>query len=90
MRSLLPALPRGGCPISEQNTPFDSTGYPARAQNETTRLAGMAADKSIGSHRIAVLVPRTLSKLQTRRIGPGYGVFDNGAEAVAWLFAPDA
>jgi hypothetical protein len=50
----------------------------------------MAADPSIGSRRIAVLVSSTLSKLQTRRIAPGYGVFDDREEAMSWLFEPDA
>ena len=90
LRRLLPALSAGGCPIGEQNTLFDSTGYAVQAQDVSTRLAGMAADTSIGSRRIAVLVSSTLSKLQTRRVAPGYGVFDDRAEAMAWLFEPDA
>jgi len=90
LRRLLPALPRGGCPLGEQNTLFDSTGYAVQAQDVSTHLAGMAADRSIGSRRIAVLVSSTLSKLQTRRIAPGYGVFSDRAEAMAWLFEPDA
>ncbi|QNA85126.1 hypothetical protein G4G27_14825 [Sphingomonas sp. So64.6b] len=89
LRRLLPALTKGGCPIGEQNTLFDSTGYAVQAQDVTTHLAGMAADRSIGSRRIAVLVSSTLSKLQTRRIAPGYGVFDDRAEAMTWLFEPD-
>jgi hypothetical protein len=90
LRCLLPALPKGGCRIGEQNTLFDSTAYLVQSQDVTARLAGMAADPSIGSRRIAVLVSSTLSKLQTRRIAPGYGVFDDREEAMSWLFEPDA
>jgi hypothetical protein len=90
LRGLLPALPQGGCPIGEQNTLFDSTAFPVQSQDVTARLAGMAADRSIGSRRIAVLVSSALSKLQTRRIAPGYGVFDDREEAMHWLFEPDA
>lgn len=90
LRYLLPALSRGGCPIGQQNTLFDSTGYPVQAQDVSAHLAGMVADKSIRSRRIAVLVSSTLSKLQTRRIAPSYAVFDDREEAMAWLFEPDA
>ena len=90
LRGLLPALPQGGCPIGEQITLFDTTDFPVQPQDVSTRLAGMAADRSIGSRRIAVLVSSTLSKLQTRRIAPGYGVFDDREEAMRWLFEPDA
>jgi hypothetical protein len=90
LRRLLPALPEGGCSIGEQNTLFDLTSYSVQAQDVSAHLAGMAADSSIGSRRIAVLVSSTLSKLQTRRVAPGYGVFQDRAEAMAWLFEPDA
>lgn len=90
LRAALPALPRGGCPIGAQNTLFDSTEYAVQSQDVSAVLAGMAGDPSIGSRRIAVLVSSALSKLQTRRVAPGYGVFDDRDAAMAWLFEPDA
>lgn len=90
LRRLLPALPAGGCRIGDQNTLFDTTAYAVQSQEVLAQLAGMAADPSIGSRRIAVLVSSTLVKLQARRIAPGYGLFDDRAEALRWLFEPDA
>jgi len=89
LRSLLPALPKGGCPIGQQNTLFDSTAYAVQPQDVSAQLAGLAADPSIGSRRIAVLVSSTLSKLQTRRIAPGYGIFNDRDGATKWLFERD-
>ena len=89
LRRLLPALPKGGCRMGEQITLFDSTAFPVQPQDVSAHLAGMAADRSIGSRRIAVLVSGVLNKLQTRRIAPGYHIFDDRNEALAWLAEPD-
>jgi hypothetical protein len=88
LRRLLPALPAGGCMIGEQNTLFDTTAYAVQSQDVLAQLGIMAADPSIGSRRIAVLVSSTLNKLQTRRIAPDYGLFSDRDEAMRWLFEP--
>lgn len=89
LRHLLRALPRGGCRIGEQNTLFDTTEYAVQSQEVLARLGAMAADPSIGSRRIAVLVSSTLVKLQARRIAPDYGLFNDRDEALEWLFEPE-
>jgi len=89
LRRLLPALPAGGCRIGDQSTLFDTTDYAVQSQDVLEQLGGMAADKSIGSRRIAVLVSKTLTKLQVRRIAPDYGLFSERDEAMRWLFEPD-
>ena len=58
-------------------------------QEVPSQLGGMAADTSIGSRRIAVLVSKTLTKLQVRRIAPDYGLFSEWEEAMRWLFEPN-
>ncbi|MCW3849333.1 hypothetical protein OF829_19005 [Sphingomonas sp. LB-2] len=89
LRRLLRALPVGGCRIGEQVTLFDTTQYAVQSQEVLAKLAGMAADPSIGSRRIAVLVSSALVTLQTRHIAPGYGVFTDRGEALAWLSEPN-
>lgn len=90
LRRLPPILAAGGCKIGEQNTLFDTTGYAVQSQEVLAQLGMLAADPSIGSRRIAVLVSSALITLQTRRIAPGYGVFSDRDAALAWLFEPDA
>jgi len=89
LRRLLPALPAGGCRIGDQNTLFDTTDYAVQSQDEMEQFGGMAADKSIGSRRIAVLVSKSLAKLQVRRIAPDYGVLTERDEATRRPFEPD-
>jgi hypothetical protein len=90
LRRLPPVLLAGGCRIGEQNTLFDTTDYAVQSQEVLAQLGAMVADPSIGSRRIAVLGSSMLGKLQTRRIAPGYGLFRDRAEALEWLFEPDA
>ena len=89
LRNLSRALPAAGCRIGEQNTLFDTTGYAVQSQEVLAQLGALAADPSIGSRRIAVLLSSTLIKLQARRIAPGYGLFSDREAALHWLFAPD-
>jgi hypothetical protein len=73
LRCLLPALPKGGCRIGEQNTLFDSTAYLVQSQDVTARLAGMAADPSIGSRgdELAVRAGRLTARHYSRWITEG-------------------
>lgn len=88
LRRSLRVLPAAGCPIGQQLTIFDLTAFIVQVQDVATMFGGMAADPTIASRRIAVLVTAPLLKMQARRVAPGYGLFDDRAQALAWLFAP--
>lgn len=85
LRKALPWLVRRGCAIGQQHTLFDLLDFPVQNQDTLAALAGMAADPTIGSRRIAVLLGSALLKQQARRTAPGYGLFDNRPAAMAWL-----
>ena len=85
LRRELPWLPQRGCPIGQQVTLFDLLDFSVQNQETLAALGAMAADPSIGSRRIAVLVGSTLLKQQARRTAPGYGLFGDRESAMAWL-----
>ena len=90
LRQLLgPGLARGGCRIGEQVTLFDTSDFPVQSQDVLALLAGMAADRSIGSRRIAMILHSPLAKMQARRVAPDYAVFGSRADALQWLSEPE-
>ncbi len=90
LRAALAVLPAGGCPLGRQVTLFDLTRYQVQHQQTLEGLAAMAADPTIGSRRIAVLLASALLRQQARRTAPGYGLFDDRDAAMAWLSEDDA
>jgi len=82
---LAPARAQGGCKVGEQVTLFDTADFPVQSQDVLALLAGMAADRSIGSRRIAMVLNSPLAQRQARRVAPDYAIFTDRDEALAWL-----
>jgi hypothetical protein len=87
-RSALDELAQRGCPLGEQATLIDITGFGVQPQDVAAQLELFAADQSIAPRRTAMVVSTMLLKLQARRVAPDYRIFDNRDEALAWLTEP--
>lgn len=85
VRSLVRHLADNGCAAGTQTTLIDLSDHVVQSQQTLLGLAAMAADPSIGSRKIAVLLSSAMVKMQARRVAPTYGLFATRAEALAWL-----
>ncbi len=86
MVSRLPAL---GCPLGQQVTLFDMTGFAVQSQDVLPPLQKLAADPGITSRRIAIVTASALLKMQAKRIAPHFHRFDDRAAAIEWLMEND-
>ncbi len=82
-------LPALGIRPGEQVALFDTGGFAVQSANVLAELGNIAADRGVTSRRIALVLASALLTMQARRAMPQIALFNDRAEAVAWLAGTD-